>query len=113
MYEKSKVMFQCHIAGFSHYDGINVFEDLKVGTLLTLKAEPDNPYDPEAVAVFLGSVRLGYVPRALNQKISSLLYFGHVGAIEALISARCQEEHPEHQVRMMIRVTDKRLENVH
>jgi hypothetical protein len=40
------------MAGFTYCDGIEVFSNLKIGSPLTLKAEPENKYDPSAVAIF-------------------------------------------------------------
>ena len=35
-----------HIAGFTYYNGVDVFDKLKIGVKLRLKAEPKNRYDP-------------------------------------------------------------------
>ena len=40
-----------HIAGFTYYNGVDVFENLKIGKSLSLKAEPQNRFDPHAVAI--------------------------------------------------------------
>ena len=42
----------CNIAGQSHWDIAEIFGELKPGSKLKLKAESDNPYDPNAVAVY-------------------------------------------------------------
>ena len=49
MYEPSRVLLSFHIAGFQYADGALVLGDLKAGDKLTLRAERDNPHDPEAV----------------------------------------------------------------
>lgn len=66
-----------HVAGFSYYEGVLVFNKLKIGTELQLKAEPDNKYDPLAVAIYLGEHKLGYVPRSANYSLSKILIAGH------------------------------------
>ena len=50
--------------------------DLAVGERLRLIAEPENPYDQNAVAVWRGDVKLGYVPRAANAPLARLLAEG-------------------------------------
>ena len=55
-----------HIAGFTYYDGVDVFEKLKIGKELLLKAEPENRYDPEAVAIYYQDKKIGFVPRSEN-----------------------------------------------
>lgn len=47
------------------------FEDAKVarGDRLTLKLEPDNKYDPKAIAIYKGEHHIGYVPRSHNRQI--------------------------------------------
>jgi len=107
MYEKSRTLMDCHVAGFAHYDGIDVIEALKIGTTVTLEAEPDNPYDPDAVCILYDGIKLGYVPRAKNGFISKLLGFGYGNILEAKIVSRDLEEHPERQFRVVIRL--KRL----
>lgn len=36
------------IASFTYYEGVDVFDQLKIGSPLELKLEPDNPYDNRA-----------------------------------------------------------------
>lgn len=109
MYERSRNLFDCHIAGFAYYDGLDVIEQLVPAAPVALVSEPDNPYDPEAVAVYFGETKLGYVPKAHNSCISSLLYFGHGGIFDAKISSRDLEEHPENQFRIVIKIKDSRV----
>jgi len=59
MYEKSRCLLDCHIAGFTYYDGLEVINELKLGTTVTLKSEPENPHDPGAVAVYRADKKLG------------------------------------------------------
>ena len=61
------------IAGFQHYDGAAVLTDLRPGTALNLRAQPDNPHDPFAVEILHGRTKLGYVPRFCNRQLSQLL----------------------------------------
>ncbi len=61
------------IAGFRYYDGDVAFPELQPGTALTLRAQPDNPYDPDAIEILHGAWKLGYVPRYCNRQLSQLI----------------------------------------
>lgn len=110
MYERSRNLIDCHIAGFTYYDGLDVIEELKLGTPVTLKSEPENPYDHEAVAIYFGKTKLGYVPQAKNGFVSNLLYFGHNDILEAKINSHNPEANPENQFRIVIKIKDNREE---
>ena len=108
MYERSRNLLDCHIAGFTYYDGLDVINELKQGVQVTLKSEPDNPYDPEAVSIYYGEIKLGYVPQAKNSFVSSLLYFGHDNIVEARVIKHDPEAHTEHQFRIVVKIKDNR-----
>ena len=110
MYERSRNLLDCHIAGFTYYDGLDVIENLKLGAPVTLKAEPDNPHDPDAVAIYYEDAKLGYVPQAKNSVISPLLYFGHGNIVEARINYHNPEANPENQFRAVVKIKDCRME---
>ena len=95
-----------HIAGFTYYDGIDVFENLKIGTQLTLKAEPENRFDPEAVAIYYKEAKLGFVPRDENTLIRKFLNLGYFDLFELKISQVIPEAHPEKQIRVVIRINE-------
>ena len=71
------------IAGFQHYDGLDAESLLEVGMPLQLNREPHNQYDKNAVEVWTGDAKLGYVPRSENRIIAKLMDKGTV--IQALI----------------------------
>ena len=105
MYTPSRHFADFHIAGFTYWDGIEVLEDLKVGNKLDLRSEAENPYDPEAVAIFYENRKLGYIPKASNAQISQILYFGN-NIFEAFICQIDLEKHPERQVRVVVKLID-------
>ena len=107
-YEPSREFMSFYIAGFSHWYGLQVFDQLRPGAKLSLVPEPDNPYDPCAVAIFLGKTKIGFVPRTMNEVLSQLLFFGHGDVFSALVAQVRTDAHPEHQVRVTIFVEDKR-----
>jgi hypothetical protein len=61
----ARVVKQFTISGTSFIPGAwaNV-KRLRPGVELTLVREPNNPYDPSAVAVRWGGVKIGYLPNA-------------------------------------------------
>ncbi len=59
-----------HVAGAVHRREALASAGAAPGRPLTLRAEPDNPHDPNAVAVLLESGEpLGYVPRDLTARL--------------------------------------------
>lgn len=70
--------FDTYVAGTTHVDGIEELEPgLNVGDRLDFFREPDNPYDPMAIAVKnTDGVKIGYVPKADNAVFSRLMDAG-------------------------------------
>lgn len=60
-----KLIFVTDLAGISHLK-INA-GTVKIGDMLTYKKETDNAFDKNAVAVFWGNVKLGYIKRIHNK----------------------------------------------
>lgn len=58
------------LAGFRHYDGREVWQEMKVGDRLELVREADNPYDAGAIRVAWRGRKLGYVPRRDNAAVA-------------------------------------------
>jgi hypothetical protein len=96
-----------HIAGFTYYNGVDVFENLKIGTPLLLKAEPENPYDPDAVAIYYREYKIGFVPRAENELLRKLLNLGYSDMFEVKISQVSPDAYPEKQIRVVVRIKEK------
>ena len=90
------------IAGFSYWDGCEVFNDLKIGTELTILREEDNKFDPYAVAIYYGESKLGYVPRNNNHEISKFLELGHAKLFEARINHVSPDAHTENQIGIIV-----------
>ena len=108
MYEPSRQIMSFNIAGFQYWDGALLIGALKPGVALELVAEPDNPHDPEAVALYYQSKKLGYVPSDLNATLSVMCFYGHASAFEARILQVDHRVAPWKQVRVGIFVTDAR-----
>jgi len=99
-----------HIAGFTYYDGVDVFDKLKIGTKLLLKAEPENRFDPNAVAIYYKEDKLGFVPRAENEELFKFLNLGYTDLFEVKISQISPDSHPEKQIRVVVRICEKKDE---
>ena len=108
MYERSRHLLDCHLAGFTYYDGLDVIESLKLGTPVTLISEPENPHDADAVAIYFRETKLGYIPQAKNSFISNLLYFGYGDILEAKITCHNPEANAENQFRISVKIKDNR-----
>ena len=81
------------IAGIQHHvdidsrKGKKYLKSLTPGTLLTLRREPDNDYDPWAIAVDAPDGKmLGYITRFKNETIARMMDHGH------LFEARVEEQ---------------------
>lgn len=107
-YEPSKKLVSFHIRGFQHWDGALVLSELKAGDELALMAEPNNPHDPEAIAVYFKDTKLGYVPSEENALFSTMFFYGHADVFEARAMQVDTEADPWEQVRMGIYVKDVR-----
>ena len=78
------------VAGFQYHDGEAVWPRLSAGDALRLLREADNPYDRQAVAVYRGGAKLGYVPRVANTAVSKMMDRGErlAARIERLRESR-------------------------
>jgi hypothetical protein len=108
MFTRSRHFLDCHIAGFTFADGLDVIDELKLGTEVAIVGEPDNPHDPDAVAIYYGDSRIGYIPRNHNADISALLYFGYGNIFETKISSVFPDNPPEQQFRVTVKIKDNR-----
>lgn len=59
-YEKSRHLMDFHIAGFAYYDGLDVIDEFTLGKPVELLSEADNLCDPEAVAIYYQTRKIGY-----------------------------------------------------
>ncbi|MDR1974144.1 MAG: HIRAN domain-containing protein [Bacteroidales bacterium] len=102
----SRNFLTTHIAGFAYYDGIDVFDSLKIGTRLSLKAEPENPKDCNAVAIFFDDTMLGYIPASKNELLSLFLRLGHTNLFEVRINQVDPVAYSERQIGIVVRIVN-------
>ena len=108
MYQPSRHLSTFFIAGFQHHDGALVINQMSIGDNIELCPEPDNPYDPESIALYFNGVMVGYVPADQNSLASTLFHFGHRDILECRILQVDKEAAPWKQVRVGMYVTDIR-----
>jgi hypothetical protein len=72
------VVQSSNLAGFRYHAASEVFADLRVGDVLELEREPDNPHDANAVSLSWRGHKLGYVPRRDNATLAWSLDRGDV-----------------------------------
>lgn len=120
---KAKKLFfkECNLAGRQYHDVDEVWEELHVGTCLSLERDLDNRYDKNAVAVVYRDVDvetgiveeylLGYIPSDENETIAKLLEMGWNKVFECRISKINPDAHYENQIRLTIRIVKSEKEN--
>ena len=84
------------VMGFRHYEGKQVWDDLRIGQKLLLIREPDNTYDSQAIRVEWQGHKLGYVPKADNIDLARLMDNGT--NVEAKITALNRSRRPNNRV---------------
>jgi hypothetical protein len=99
---KRKHLLNCEIAGFTYYEGPVVFGQLQIGTVLRLVAEPENRYDPDAIALYFEEYKLGFIPRAENKTLSIFFQQGYDDIFEAFINRVSPDEHPRGQIGVVV-----------
>ena len=80
------------LAGFQYYQGKQLWNEIKVGDVLTLVREPANPHDSNAVRVEWRGQQLGYVPRRENRAVS--MHMDRGGTVEARVSKLQEHRNP-------------------
>ena len=90
------------LAGFQYYQGKQLWDDLKVGDMLTLVREPDNPHDGNAIRVEWQGHKLGYVPRRDNHTVA--LHIDRGGLVEARVSRLTAHRNPWQRIEFEVYV---------
>ena len=90
------------LAGFQYYQGKQLWDDLKVGDMLTLVREPDNPHDGNAIRVERQGHKLGYVPRRENHTVA--LHIDRGGLVEARVSRLTAHRNPWQRIEFEVYV---------
>ena len=62
---------ECYIVGLQYYDGKDF--NAKNIKFLSLKRDPTNEYDKNAIEVYSNELKIGYIPRTENKVISNMM----------------------------------------
>jgi len=71
-----KSCFHTKVVGVTFTNAQNIIPKLKPDMGLKLVRQHDNPYDSNAIAVFFANHHLGYLPKAVSQKLAPLIDSG-------------------------------------
>lgn len=77
-FERDIFLFDTHVAGTSHIEGIDELEPhLQIDDRLDFFRETDNPYDKQAIVIKnADGVKIGYIPKQDNVIFSRLMDSG-------------------------------------
>jgi len=99
--ESVKVLVQdSPLAGFQYHAGAELWNELRIGDVLTLVREPENPYDPKAVRVEWRGHKLGYLPRRENAAVAAEMDRGT--RVEGRIADLVVHRNPWQRVRIEV-----------
>jgi hypothetical protein len=105
---------ECHLAGRQYHDADEVWDKLKIGTIVRLERDLENRYDRDAVAVMYDdeneSYLLGYIPRGENIMLTPFIDMGWEKCFQCRISKINPDEHYENQIRLTIWITQNTTE---
>ncbi len=69
--------------------------EIEMGATLNLKHEPKNLFDKNAIAVYLGQQKLGYIPKAINKKIDPYYHkVSYLSGYSGVMRVRLQFTYP-------------------
>lgn len=105
--ERKRHYLNTHIAGFTYWQGAEVFNKLSIGVVLRLERDLENKHDPYAVAIYFEDFKLGYIPRTENKEISKFLEMGYTDIFETRINRVSKENLPELQIGIVVHLKRK------
>jgi hypothetical protein len=84
--EQRTVIYSGYLAGISYYELKNVYHFLSEGQRLTLRREPSNSYDQNAISIWFHEHKLGFIPKKDNMVIANLMdgYFELTASISKI-----------------------------
>lgn len=108
---KRKYFTRTRVAGFQYGEGLLCYDELKVGAELTMVRDRENRFDPNAVALYKGAYRIGYLPKSGNEPYADLIDMGWTDLFEVRINKVDPDEHPEEQIGITIFLKENRNKN--
>lgn len=71
--QKTFTLYEGWIAGYTYYDGPHIENTLTTGLPLILQREPQNEYDKQAIEIYAGNGKLGYISQTDNSVLARLM----------------------------------------
>jgi len=99
---RTYILLDSVVAGFRYYEGEHIWSRLSHGDPLQLVREPDNAYDAQAVEIYYGTEKLGYVPQEENHLVSQMLDRGE--DLKARVSWLNESEDPWERVGFRVEI---------
>jgi len=91
------------VAGAARHHGEALASDAaEPGRPLELRRDPDNPHDPNAIAVHAGGEQVGWVPRAIAEEIAPALDAGEPFSALVLREQRASPRDPRTGLTMLL-----------
>ena len=75
-YETGNIFYAGYIDGYQYHKGAQMEHLFKKGTEFSLKPEPENPFDDDAVAIYYDEDRIGFIPPDTNVEIARRIQKG-------------------------------------
>jgi hypothetical protein len=109
METRKKFFMECYLAGRKYHDADEVWDQLKVGTVLQLVRDLNNRYDVNAVALSFKAedeedYLIGYIPQTENEVLALFLEMGWTDMFECRICKIDPEAYSERQIKLTIKV---------
>ena len=109
METRKKYFMECYLAGRKYHDADEVWNQLKVGTVLQLVRDLNNRYDVNAVALTFRAedgedYLIGYIPQTENEVLALFLEMGWTEMFECRICKIDPEAYSERQIKLTIKV---------
>ncbi len=70
---KKLLLLNTQLAGFQYYQGDTIFSRLDQGDSLTLKRDPINRFDSNAMEVYWGQHKLGHISQTANIGLAQMM----------------------------------------
>jgi len=71
--KKTWILYEGWISGCAYYEASDVVEDLVQGQTLELRREPQNKYDKNAIEIYAGEAKLGYIAQMDNTVLAAMM----------------------------------------
>lgn len=98
------------VAGVQYGESLFCIDALKAGTKLNMVREPHNAHDPNAIALYYGEYRIGYIPACENSSLVPFLDQGWSEVFETYIDSYCPDKHPSQQIGITIFIAPRSAE---